>query len=295
MTTLDSADENYDELERELATALAANRANWEERVALHVGPGGYDIDAVAAGRISDVVRFDAEAGRLGVLTGLDVVHLQCHIGTDTVSLAHLGAASITGLDFSPNALREAARLAKRAGYGDCSHWVESDVLEAPAALGTTFDVVYTGIGALNWVCDTDRWAEAVAAVLRPGGRLHLFEAHPMLYTLPDEVQPDALTCTLAYFGYERPQRWENDTTYCGEGTLTNTTNYEWVHPLGRVVSALAHAGLCVTSLVEHRVLPWPFVSWMDDVEGWPGWKQWPEAQRDIIPLSYTLGARRPD
>lgn len=167
------------------AEAKAANRANWDARVPIHAGPGGYSLHHVADGRPSEVVGFDRD--RLGDLAGLDVVHLQCHLGADTISLAHLGAASITGLDFSAPALAHAATLVARAGIEVPTRWVESDVYDAPAALGRRYDLVYTGVGALNWLPDIAGWARVVADCLVPGGRLHLFEAHPIFWAGADE------------------------------------------------------------------------------------------------------------
>ena len=101
------------------------NKANWESRVPLHTGPGGYDLDAFDdPDHLSTVVRYDLP--RLGRLDGLDVVHMPCHIGTDTVGQARLGARSVTGLDFSPSALAAARALAARAG-AEIS-FVESDL-----------------------------------------------------------------------------------------------------------------------------------------------------------------------
>ena len=121
------------------------NRANWEARVPIHTGPGGYDLDAFDdASYLTNVVRYDLP--RLGRLDGLDVVHLQCHIGT--VSLARLGARSVTGLDFAASALAAGRALAARASAAVT--FVESDVYDAVNALGRErFDLVYTGIGAL--------------------------------------------------------------------------------------------------------------------------------------------------
>src|ERR1700755_1941512 len=126
------------------------NLANWEARVPLHTAPDGYELAGVDdPGYLSPVVRYDLP--RLGRLDGLDVVHLQCHIGTDTVSLARLGAASTTGLDFSPSALVAARALATRAKVD--ATFVESDTYDAVETLGAArFDVVYTGIGALCWL-----------------------------------------------------------------------------------------------------------------------------------------------
>ena len=90
------------------------NRANWDSRVPHHVAAYGLDLFRDDPEHLSGVVGFDRQ--RLGSVEGLDVVHLQCHIGTDTVSLARLGARSVTGLDFSAPALVAAEELATTAG-----------------------------------------------------------------------------------------------------------------------------------------------------------------------------------
>src|SRR5437763_10498553 len=157
----------------------AVNLANWEQRAPAHAASPDYAFDRFVAdpGYLSDVVRFDRP--RLGDLSGLRGLHLQCHIGTDTLSLARLGAR-MTGLDFSPAALTEARRLA--AATGTDIDYVQSDVYDAPAALGDVppFDFVFTGIGAICWLPDIRRWAGVVADLLRPGGRLLMREGHPV-------------------------------------------------------------------------------------------------------------------
>ena len=111
-------------------------------------------------------MQFDRAA--LGPLTGLDVVHLQCHIGTDTVSLDRLGAATVTGYDFSPRAVAAATDLARRAGSG--ATFVVGELYDAPDVLGRRrFDLVFTGIGALIWLPDIQGWARVVADLLAAG------------------------------------------------------------------------------------------------------------------------------
>jgi len=153
---------------------VQVNRANWDERAAAHAASVDYDVAAFAdPAHLSDVVRFDRPL--LGDVTGLRGVHLQCHIGTDTISLSRLGA-TMTGLDFSPAALAEARRLATSTGAP--VDFVEAEVYSAPEVLGRGgFDLVYTGVGALCWLPDIRRWAETVAALLKPGGRLFMREA----------------------------------------------------------------------------------------------------------------------
>ncbi|MGO9657149.1 MAG: methyltransferase domain-containing protein [Acidimicrobiales bacterium] len=126
---------------------LALNLANWNSRVPHHVRGYGLDRFRSDAGHLSDVVRFDLP--RLGSIEGLDVVHLQCHIGSDTLSLARLGARSVTGLDFSRPALDAAARLA--ADCGAEIDYVESELYGAVDALGAgRFDLVYSHFSLLS-------------------------------------------------------------------------------------------------------------------------------------------------
>ena len=65
---------------------LAVNRANWDERVPAHVASPGYAMAQFRADPafLSEVVQYDLPL--LGSVAGLRGVHLQCHIGTDTVS-----------------------------------------------------------------------------------------------------------------------------------------------------------------------------------------------------------------
>ncbi|WP_282819501.1 class I SAM-dependent methyltransferase [Curtobacterium flaccumfaciens] len=269
--------------------ARATNRANWDDRVPIH--EGAYAIDALAdPGHRSDVVREDLPALMPwlpnGSLAGLDVCHLQCHIGTDTVSLAREGAR-LTGVDFSPAALTSAAGLASRLGL-DVT-WVETDVLDARAAVTGDFDVVYTSIGTICWLPDLDRWAAQVAGLLRPGGVFFIRDGHPALYALDEDA--DELVTRYRYFPDGTAQQWDDASTYAGDGTVANTRTFEWPHPLSEIVNALLGAGLRLRRLDEGRTLPWRFSSRM--VETDTGSWAWPEHDRDRMPTTYTIVATR--
>jgi len=267
------------------------NLANWEARVPLHVSPGGYDLDSFSDPRhLSGVVRYDLP--RLGDITGLDVVHLQCHIGTDTVSLARLGPRSVTGLDFSPSAIAAANDLAARAVAA--GRFVESDVYDAAVVLGReSCDLVYTGIGALCWLPDIRRWATVVAQLLRPGGRLFMREGHPMLDTIDETRSDDLLVVHYPYFETAGSPFTET-TTYGGEGTVSAPKGVSFNHGLGEVFTALTEAGLTVTALEEHREAPWKaLVQGMiesTEFEGEYVLAEHPER----LPLTYTIQARKP-
>jgi len=231
------------------------NRANWEARVPLHVASEGYGLQRFIDDPtfLSGVVTFDRP--RLGDITDKDVVHLQCHIGTDTLSLARLGAR-VTGLDFSPSALAAARQLA-----ADCQQpvrYVESELYNAPAALGgSRFDIVYTGIGALCWLPDIKRWASVVASLLRPGGRLFIREGHPMLWALGDE-RPDGLV-TLEYPYFEGPGITfvEKQTYVDHDGELAEPESIGFNHGIGEILTALLRAGMSITAFEEHDSVPW--------------------------------------
>lgn len=262
------------------------NRRNWDERVALHAASQEYGLPRFAEdpSHVSDVVRFDIP--RLGNLVGVRGVHLQCHIGADTVSLSRLGAR-MTGLDFSEPALEVARGLARSAGTD--TDFVQSNVYDAPMALGTGgFDLVFTGIGALCWLPDIKAWAEVVADLLAPGGRLFLREGHPMMWTL-DYQSPDRLIIDYPYFETVEPivENWEQ--TYVeGVGRLVNTTTHSWNHGLGEIVTALLDRGMRLTQLVEHDSLPWEAMPAQMRKRG----SEWVLADRpERLPLSYTLQA----
>ena len=270
---------------------LEVNRANWDDRAPAHATSPGYGVDRLIAdpARISDVVSFDRP--RLGDLTGLRGVHLQCHIGTDTVSLARLGA-TMTGVDFSPRSLEQARLLAERSGTP--VEFVESDVYAAPEALGgQRFDLVYTGIGALCWLPDVRRWAQTVAALLSPGGRLFIREGHPVLWSLDYERDDDLLVLTEPYFEQKEPQVYDEPGTYVAtDAAFTHNVTHEWNHGLGEIVTAVLDAGLTLTGLEEHQSVPW------DALPGRMTERDGGEFQLtdrpERLPHTYTLQAVRP-
>lgn len=233
---------------------IEINRKNWDSRVEFHLGQ--YDLDKFRADPsfISDVVRFDVP--RLGDVTGLDIVHLQCHIGTDTLSLARLGAKSITGVDFSPKSIAAARDLASELGIR--ATFIESNVYDAlEAVTPESFDLVYTGIGALCWLSDIAGWAKVVAGLLRSGGELFIREGHPMLNALGD-VRPDgAIPLEYSYFETTGIAFSETSTYVEHEGELSSPDTIQFSHGIAEIITALQDAGMEFVRLYEHQSIPW--------------------------------------
>jgi SAM-dependent methyltransferase len=265
-----------------------ANRRNWNERAAIHAGSTAYNIDAFRSdpNHLSGVVAFDRSY--LGDLSGLSAAHLQCHIGTDTLSLARLGA-DVTGLDQSENSIDAARQLF--ADTGTDGRFEIANVYDAPAVLGQRYDLVYTGVGALNWLPSIERWAQVVSELLKPGGRLYLREGHPMLQSLADSTD-GSLRIQYPYFETTQPMVFDEGGTYTGDDvSLRNTRTYEWNHGLGEVVMSLLRRGLVLETLDEHDGLEWQMFPHMVFEDGF---YKLPPEQRALVPMMYTLMVRRP-
>jgi SAM-dependent methyltransferase len=196
----------------------------------------------------------------------------------------------MTGVDFSPSALEVARRLAADAGAD--VEFVESEVEAAVDALGAgRFDLVFTGIGAINWLPDIRRWAKVVAGLLRPGGRLFLREGHPMLWTLADP-RPDGLL-VVEYPYFEGPGTvFSEPTSYVGhEGTLASPVTVEFNHGLAEIITALLDAGMELTAIEEHDSVPWPALG--DQMVALPDGEFRLIDRPERLPHSYTLQARK--
>jgi SAM-dependent methyltransferase len=262
------------------------NLLNWEERAAIHArdAAGGYKLDRFRAGEDS---LHEIEAAELGDVSGKRVLHLQCHIGLDTISLARRGAA-VTGLDFSPSALAVARRLSDETGIK--AEFVQGTVDQAADLTPGPFDLVFTTWGTICWLPDMAAWARIIASVLAPGGELYFADAHPAFAVL--EESGGKLVPTYDFqTPVDRPLQFVNETTYTGDPTiLSHRSTREWIHSLSAVLGALIDAGLMITAFREHELLPWQGLPILVPASE----RMWrlPEGYPKI-PLSYSLRARK--
>jgi SAM-dependent methyltransferase len=264
--------------------AFAQNRTSWDQRVPVHVASEFYDVEGwLRAGRGPP----PAEVAALGDVSGLDLVHLQCHFGLDTLAWARVGAR-VTGLDFSEPAVEQARGLATRAGLEDRATFVCANVYDAVDALDhQTFDVVYVSLGALCWLPSVDRWASVAAALARPGGRLFLHDVHP----LSDALSDDELVLEHTYFEEPEPYIDDSGFTYTdGTYSVSMERNYSWNHSLGEIVTAVIDHGFVLEGLEEHDWTSFARFPWLVRERDHryvlpPG--------RPRIPLSFSLSARR--
>jgi SAM-dependent methyltransferase len=265
-----------------------ANRANWDERVDIHLK--AYDLTSLRAGHGTLNAIEEAE---LGPVAGKRMLHLQCHFGNDTLALAQRGA-EVVGLDFSPVAITTARGLAAELGLEARTRFVQADLYDAPTAIPEprAFDLVYVTWGALCWLPDVARWAQIVAHFLKPGGFLYHAEGHPVALVLDDETpcadgRPGFF---VPYFQREALIRDDHRDYADPNARLHNTRTHQFMHPLAEVVMGLLNAGLTLDFLHEHDHVPWQmFASLVNDGTGE---YRWPD--RPWLPLAYSLRASRP-
>ncbi|MBL1077200.1 class I SAM-dependent methyltransferase [Nocardia sp. 2] len=272
--------------------AIAANRANWDDRAEIHVRSRLYDVDGFLADptHISSVVRND-----LSVLaphlpgTGIvdrSLLHLQCHIGQDTISWARLGAVEVHGLDLSPNSLRHAERLARADGR-DIT-WVEADARYACDRIDRRFDIVVTSAGTIVWLPDLTDWARSIHDLLEPGGLFLIRDDHPILGAMA--FQPWEITDDYLSGGGTRT--YDDTGTYTGPAAaaIAHTTVHEWRHDLAEVIGALLRAGLRIEAVHELPYMDWPGLPGL--IACPEGWALPDGAPR--IPLNFAVVATRP-
>lgn len=266
---------------------FAANRARWDEVVEIHAASDFYGVDRFLAGE-STLLDLDLE--EVGDVTGKSLLHLQCHFGMDTLSWAREGA-TVTGLDFSPEAVATARDLAGRAGLK--ATFVESNVYDAPSVIDGQFDIVYINLGAICWLPDIREWARVASGFVKPGGFLYLRDSHPAAMTLDLDVPDQSLVMRYPYFETESPLRWDDVEDYADErAELKNPIFYEWNHGLGEIINAVIATGLSLEFLNEQNWSVYRATPWMEETE--PGIYRLPVPDRQNIPLMFSLRASRP-
>ncbi|WEV59759.1 class I SAM-dependent methyltransferase [Bifidobacterium sp. ESL0728] len=288
------------------------NRENWDDRAEVHFNGGYGDIEALinSSPLSNPIVRRDYEVLKPYLpnhsVKDQRLLHLQCHIGTDTVCWARLGAKDVCGLDFSPASLRYARQIAQRAKENIT--YVEADARKAAEALpGKQFDVIVTSVGTVTWLPSLEEWAQSISTLLAPNGVFMIRDNHPLLFALGD----DGLSITNSYFpgtedSYDTentytmaPQTGEFDDTDSEQPEngktatpkITHTHNHNWAHDFDEMTTVLIDAGLRIEKIGEYDISDWqstPLLEFDKQDASWHMSKGYPR-----IPLTFSIVARK--
>ncbi len=272
----------------------ALNRAHWRERARLHPQSEMYRrfFDRLRAGEdcLSPI-----ELALLGDIDGLRVLHLQCHIGHDSLSLVRHGA-DVYGLDFAPEAVAQARLMSEELALP--AQFFVGDVLEGDrhpelGQLRGQMDRVFASYGVICWIEDLRRWMEVAAAYLRPGGRLVLVDTHPFADVFDDQVPLAESPPTNRYF-HDEAIRWEESGSYAQRDAETEANvSYEWSHRVSTILNAAIDAGLRISRFGEHVEGYWPKFPGQALAED--GHWRLPPEDEGRVPLVFSLAAEKPE
>ncbi len=220
-----------------------ANKMGWDGLAETHYK--NYHIDKLIAGTPLLNQRIRKEVGDV---QGKSLVHLLCHIGTDTLSWALLGA-KVTGIDISPESLKYARMLASRMGIQ--AEFIEADIMEVMDQVKGKYDIVFSSTGVLCWLPDIQRYAQTVRQLLHDDGLFYLFDGHPFRSVLMDDTgstSPDTIQGD-----YFRKEVWRFDHMgdYTDPDLKIPVDSYEWHWRMGEIVTAICEAGMRVVFLHE--------------------------------------------
>lgn len=261
---------------------FAANKAAWNQRVTVHTQSDFYQLEEWKKPGGNSLTPI--ERGELGDLSGLKVLHLQCHFGQDTLSLARMGA-QVTGCDLSEAAINAATALATEVGIADAT-FVCCNVYDLPQHLEGQFDLVFTSYGTIGWLPDLQPWAKVVAHFLRPGGAFYMADFHPVLWMMDDSM-------SHLQYAYHNAGVIETQQTgtYADRNADINNTEYGWNHSISELLNSLLQQGLQLEFFNEYPYSPYDCFA--KTVKGEDGFYRI-KGLENILPMVYSLRMRRP-
>jgi SAM-dependent methyltransferase len=277
------------------------NRLSWNEATKAH---NSHKADQAKFFREGGHKLFPEEIELLGDLTGKSVLHLQCNAGQDTLSIKQLGAAKVTGVDISDDAIEFARKLSRDSELEATFYRADVyDWLEAAAKGDERWDIVFCSYGAICWLSDLDRWANGFAPLLKPGGRFVTIEFHSAMGIFDEEMRH-----VYDYSTHGNPVTWEDGVSdYVAEtgesitpsGWQDGVVDFQNPHPvhefawnLSEVIMALMGAGLVIDYVHEHDYTNGfkPFNE-MKALDG----RRWtmPDG-KPALPFMYSITAHKP-
>jgi len=258
---------------------IETNKALWDAKTDYHVASKFYDNQNFLEG-VSSLNSIELEL--LGDVTGKSILHLQCHFGQDTISLARLGATT-TGIDLSEKAIEKAKEMAEITGAA--ASFICCDLYSLPQFLEQQFDIVYTSYGTIGWLPDMNKWAKIINQFLKPKGEFIFVEFHPVVWMYDNDFKQ----IEYSYFNVE-PIIEQEEGTYADPNAPISNKCITWNHPISEVVNSLIDNGLTIKTLKEYDYSPYNCFNKMLEVA--------PKKFKlkhfgDKIPMVYSISASK--
>ena len=235
---------------------IQLNKETWNKKTEVHVESEFYDNESFLNGKST---LNDIELQLLGDVSGKKILHLQCHFGQDSISLARLGA-KVTGVDLSDKAIEKATEFAEKLNTD--AKFICSDVYESINTLDEKFDIVFTSYGTIGWLPDLDKWAKVIAHFLKPNGQLIMADFHPVVWMYDDNFKD----VFYNYFNVE-PIIEEQTGTYADTEAAISTKTISWNHPISEILNALISNGLELNQFNEHDYSPYNCFNEIEEFE----------------------------
>lgn len=263
---------------------LCWNKKRWNELVEIHYKSKFYDVPGFLEGK---TMLDEIELTGLGYVKGKKVLHLQCHFGLTTLSIARLGA-EVTGVDFCENAIDKARQLSAQTGIK--ANFVCSNVIELDGKLDDHFDIVFTSYGILCWLPDLTKWAYNISKHLKDGGKFFIAEYHPFMCVFSDQSTKESMMPEFPYFRSEQPFCFDANSTYTdGEYSIEYNKTYEWPHSLADVIQSLINTGFKIKEFKEYPYCNFQFLKNSINHDG----KWWIEGLEDKVPAMFSIVATK--
>jgi ubiquinone/menaquinone biosynthesis C-methylase UbiE len=225
---------------------IKLNKATWNDKVDVHMASDFYDMEGFLKGKST---LNEIELNVLGDVSGKKILHLQCHFGQDTLSLARMGA-EVTGVDLSDKAIARAQELAQKLNLE--STFVCCDIYDAPNFISEKFDIVFTSYGTIGWFPDLEKWAKVVSRFLKPNGQFIMADFHPVVWMFDNDFE----TVFYNYFNVEPIVESETG-TYADKQADIETKTITWNHPISEILNSLIQSGLEINSFNEYDYSPY--------------------------------------
>lgn len=262
--------------ENEQFVALA-ERA-WNEAAPVHWKVTEQLLEAIKDPNRLDIHAIQvAELKRLGVASA-DVAQLNCNNGRETISIKRLGANRAVGFDIAENFIEQARQLSAAANTS--CEFVCSDAYKIDQRFNGQFDLAVVTAGALAFMPDLVAYFKVANRLLRKGGWLTIYEAHPItrMFLRDRDRKESPIEIVKSYFA-SVPVRHEGGLDYQGGTTYNASPVYYFPHKMSDIVNAVIQAGLVIDLFIEHDQDPSQSRTSLETLPNKP-------------PLSYILSAR---